>query len=106
DNFFVAGTFESPKSKENPHGFKGHAMYGYDGKQFTEMTVDNMGGMAFATSPGWNGDTQEWTGKAKMMGLEMDTQPTITKKGDKEVHISATMGTGPQAATQEMTCKK
>jgi hypothetical protein len=106
DNFFIHGEFDSPKSKENPHGYKGHAVYGYDGKQFVEMSVDNMGGMEMATSPGWTGDTQEWTGHAKMGGADIDTHTTITRKGDKEVHISSTMGAGAQAATEEMTCKK
>src|SRR5262249_19705712 len=58
DNFFVEGTFESPKSKENPRGYRGKATYGWDGKQFVEMTHDNMGGVGMATSQGWVGDTQ------------------------------------------------
>jgi hypothetical protein len=104
DKFFLSSRMDSPKSKDNPMGYKGRAMYGYDAssKQFVSMGVDNMGGMSMMTSKGWNGDKMEWAGKSKMMGQEMDAKETITKKGPREVMISGTAG----PVTWESTCKK
>jgi hypothetical protein len=107
DNFWVVGKFESAKAKGMPQ-FKGTAYYGYDPatKMYLELMVDNMGGWGRATSKGREGDKEEWTGKAMMMGKEMDIKSTITFKGDKEVQISDVMGAPPEAMTSEMTCKK
>jgi hypothetical protein len=104
DKFFVSSRMESPKSKDNPSGYKGRAMYGWDpgAKQFVAMGVDNMGGMSMLTSKGWSGDKMEWAGKAKMMGQEMDAKETITKKGPREVMISGSAG----PVTWESNCKK
>jgi hypothetical protein len=108
DGHFISGRYESPKSKENPMGFKGRSMIGYDPatKMFVSHDHDNMGGTAVIQSKGWEGDTITWTGKAKMMGQEMDTKQVITKKGPREVALSGQAGSGAQAMSWESTCKK
>ena len=107
DKFWMVGKFESAKTKGMPQ-FRGTAYYGYDPttKQYVELMVDNMGGWGRGTSKGREGDKEEWTGKGMMMGKEMEFKTTITYKGDKEVQISDSMGTAPEAMTSEMTCKK
>lgn len=104
DNYFVVAAMDSPKSKDNPTGYKSRATYGYDagGKQFVAMGVDSMGGMSMLTSKGWDGDKMDWAGKTRAMGQEMDTKETITRKGPREVTISGTSG----PVTWESTCKK
>jgi hypothetical protein len=108
DRFVVASSMQSPKSKENPDGYKGKFVYGYDGaaKELVAMGADNMGGLYTSRSKGWDGDKMEWTGKARVMGMELDTRETITRRGPREVQISGNMGTGPQAMTWDSGCKK
>lgn len=108
DKFFVSARMDSPKTRENPIGYKGRTMFGYDtgAKQFVSMGVDNMGGMSMMTSKGWSGDSMEWAGKAKMMGKEVDVREKVTKKGPREVSLSGGVGSGPEAVTWESTCKK
>src|SRR5438445_5894871 len=57
DNWFYSGEFRSEKSKTMPE-MKGQFFWGYDpiAKQYVEMWMDNMGGMARSTSNGWEGD--------------------------------------------------
>jgi hypothetical protein len=107
DGFAVVGVMESPKSKTSP-GYKGRVMYSWDSaaKQFVAAGADNMGGSGHMTSKGWSGDSIEWAGKQSMMGQSEDSKETITKKGDKEVAITGSSGTGDKAAKWEMTCKK
>src|SRR5678815_2905900 len=60
------------KAKGMPGAHKEVSYYGYDpgSKMFVTMSADNMGGFSMAKSKGWEGDKQEWTGKATMMGKE------------------------------------
>jgi hypothetical protein len=108
DGHFIGGRYDSPKSKDNPMGFKGKSMMGYDRgtKMFVSTGYDNMGGMMSMQSKGFEGDKLEWTGKGKMMGAEMDSKETITKKGPREVTISGTMSGGGQTMSWDSTCKK
>lgn len=108
DGHFIGSRYESPKSKENPNGFKGKGMMGYDAatKTFVSTGQDNMGGTASMTSKGWEGDTLTWTGKGKMMGMELDSKETVTKKGPREVTVAGTMTGGGMNMSWETTCKK
>jgi hypothetical protein len=108
DGHFIGGRYESPKTKENPAGFKAKSMIGFDpaSKMFVSSGQDNMGGWAMAQSKGFEGDTLTWTGKAKMMGADMDTKETITRKGPREVSLTGSMTGGGQTMSWESTCKK
>jgi uncharacterized protein DUF1579 len=92
DGYWVASTIEA-RVEGMPGVHKSKDMYGYDAtkKQFVNIGVDGMGGWGMMTSPGWQGDKEEWTGKATMMGKETDVKFTITKNGPKEVTISGSM---------------
>jgi hypothetical protein len=108
DRFFVAARMESARTKENPAGYKGRIMFGYDtgSKQFVSMGVDNMGGMSMLTSPGWDGDTMEWQGKSRAMGQELDAREKVTRKGPREITLAGGIGSGAQGMSWESTCRK
>ena len=108
DKQFMAGTMTSEKSKDNPNGYKGKIFIGYDpgSKMFQQVALDSMGAVSMGQSKGWEGDTLKWSNKMKMMGMAMEGTETITRKGPREVHVSGSAGTGPQAMTWESTCKK
>jgi len=108
DKHFMAGTYTSEKSKENPNGFKGKSFIGYDpgSKMFTSVGVDSMGAVMMGQSKGWEGDTFVWTNKIKFGGMAMDGKETITRKGPREVNVVGSAGSGPQAMGWESTCKK
>jgi uncharacterized protein DUF1579 len=103
DNHWVLAHFEG-KAEGMPGSHKGVDVYGYDAasKMYTVNGYDNMGGWSTAKSKGWEGDKQEWTGRGSMMGKEADTKWTVTKKSDKEITISGSMG----GDNFEETCKK
>ncbi len=83
--FFYRGDFEV-KAKTHPV-MKGSVFIGHQpaANLFTFSAVDSMGGVELATSPGFQGDTIEFTGDAFMMGQRMKVRDTITKAGPKEI---------------------
>jgi hypothetical protein len=103
DNYWLVAHFEG-KAQGMPGSHKGMDIYGYDpaSKMYVVTGVDNMGGWSMAKSKGWEGDKQEWAGQGNMMGKQSDVKWTVTRKGDKEVTLSGSMGTD----TWEETCKK
>ena len=108
DKFWLVGELEGAKSKEMPVGYKSIDFYNYDvgSKQFVMASFDNTGAWYNATSKGWEGDKMEWTGKARMMGMDADTKTTITKKNDKEVSLVGSTTAPGFKETMEITCKK
>jgi hypothetical protein len=107
-DYFVVANIVGPKSKEMPGGYKETDFYSYDpaAKQFVLTGFDNMGGMTAMTSKGWEGDTQSWAGKYKIGGHEMDAKLTVTRKGDKEVHVVGTEASPGMTVTVDQTCKR
>src|SRR5215471_20009015 len=71
DNHFVVAHFEG-KAAGMPGTHKGTDVYGYDpaSKQYVQYGFDSFGMISKATSKGWEGDKQEWTGTATAMGKE------------------------------------
>lgn len=106
--FFIGANMQGAKSKENPAGFQGRMMISYNPgtKMFVRYMFDSWGGIAHDTSKGFEGDAMTWTGKTAMAGMEADSKETITKKGPKEVMISGSAGSGPNAMSWDTTCKK
>jgi uncharacterized protein DUF1579 len=107
DGFYLIGDLTTPKMK-NGMQMKGKDIYGYDAgsKTFQMMSIDNMGGMTMMSSKGWEGEKMDWSGKAKMMGQEMDSKQTVERKSPKEVHLSGSTGSGATGMTWDVTCKK
>jgi hypothetical protein len=94
--FYYRGDYQM-KSKANP-AMKGSVFIGHQqaSNLFTMSAVDSMGGAELATSPGFQGDTIEFTGDAFMMGQKMKVHEIITKAGPKEIvhKIEADSGKG------------
>ena len=94
DGFFYRGDFAM---KEKP-AMKGSVFIGHQpaSNLFTLSSVDSMGGVELATSPGFQGDTIQFTGDAFMMGQQMKVRDSITKAGPKEIvhKIEADSGKG------------
>jgi len=105
--FFYRGDFEM-KAKTTPN-MKGSVFIGHQpaANLFTFSAVDSMGGVEFATSPGFQGDTIEFTGDAFMMGQKMKVRETITKAGPKEIvhKFEADSGKGFEAMGEDH-CKR
>ena len=103
NGFWVVAQMTS-SAKGMPGKYTGTDIYGWDPqqKQYVMYSIDNMGGSGAMMSKGWEGDKQEWTGKAQMMGQMMDMKQTVTKKSDKETAITGDGG----GMHYEMTCKK
>lgn len=79
---------------------------GYDPtiKQWVTVYNDNLGGYGLASTPGWQGNTERWTGK----GLDGSTvTDVITKVSDTET-TDVNTATDPQGKTTNVTitCKK
>jgi hypothetical protein len=94
--FFYRGDF-AMKAKAGPP-MKGSVFIGHQpaSNLFTFSVVDSMGGVELSTSPGFQGDTIEFTGDAFMMGQKMKVRETITKAGPKEIvhKVEADSGKG------------
>jgi len=92
--FFYRGDF-AMKAKT---AMKGSVFVGHQpaSNLFTLSSVDSMGGVELATSPGFQGDTIQFTGEAFMMGQQMKVRDSITKAGPKEIvhKIEADSGKG------------
>jgi hypothetical protein len=64
------------------------------------------GGFIASTSTGWAGDRFAWTGTSTQHGLEAKEKLTIEKKGDKELTLELSLGTGELRVIFEGTCKR
>jgi len=75
-------------------------------KRFVQVSVDDFGGYALASSPGWMGNTLVWTDKSALDGAIAIT--TITKISDSEYNWSSkgTKANGKPQDPQHGTCKK
>jgi hypothetical protein len=82
--FFSQGDYEMKKTKAMP-GMKGTFMISYQpaAKLFVLTSSDDMGGVAYQTSPGFVGETITFTGEGYMMGQKMKVRETMTRKGPK-----------------------
>ncbi len=108
DGFVYVGRMEAQKTADLP-AYKARDTYGYDSdsRTFSVFSVDNMGGWTTMTSKGWSGDKQEWTGKARTMGRDVEIKLAVLRKGPREIELSGTQGgTGPHPSAWGASCKK
>jgi hypothetical protein len=109
DGFWYAGTMAEMKTASNTQPVKGMVHIGYDpkGKQYAMVWVDNFGSWATEMSPGWQGDTQVWTGDMMVMGDKTTARDTFVKKSDNEfTHKFELNMKGQWAPIVDETCKK
>ena len=66
-----------------------HTTYDAGQKRYVMLWVDNMGGYAQQTSPGFEGDKLVYTGEGNMMGQKMQARDTFTKGADGSLKHSA-----------------
>ncbi len=77
-------------------------VYGWDGTQLVSTFMNNQGARGTSTSPGWDGDRLVFSGTVDIAGYHTATTSTLTRRGKRELVLSAR--TGSFAA--ETTCKK
>jgi hypothetical protein len=106
DGFWVSGMVSGVKSAEDPLPIKGmfHQTWDTAGKQYLMLWVDNFGGWANETSPGWEGEKIVWTGEGWAGGAKMQTRDTFTKKGPQLVHGMEMNVSGQWTSMGEETC--
>lgn len=108
DGMWLSGRIEEAASKGNPHPFKGMMHMGYEAgaKTFQMIFVDNTGGSATQTSPGWEGDTMVWLGDGSMGGKKISARDTFTKKGAELQHLGELQMDGKWIVVQDEICKR
>lgn len=75
-------------------------------KTFQMIFVDNTGGSATQTSPGWEGDTMVWLGDGSMGGKKISARDTFTKKGAELQHLGELQMDGKWIVVQDEVCKR
>jgi hypothetical protein len=109
DKFWLEGTYEEKKTKDNPHPFKLVEYRSFDAsqKKWVSVGVDNMG--MWAQGTGEMADKQmKWDMKANGMGMTMPMHVTAEMKSPKELHISGEMSMDGKEFKPmfESSCKK
>ena len=107
--FWYSGKVDQDKTGENPYPMeaKFHWTYDADQKRFEGGWIDNSGGWAMQSSPGWQGDTMTWTGEATLQGHRSAMRDVITRKGDDEFrHAYEAQIDGQWKAVGEETCRR
>jgi uncharacterized protein DUF1579 len=89
--------------------FEGRFNMTYDptAKHHVLLWMDNMGGWAQSTAPGWEGDKIVFTGDSFMAGKGFKTRDTFAKAaGGSMRHTSEMQTDGKWTAIGDETCKK
>jgi hypothetical protein len=108
DGMWLSGRVDEAASKENPHAYKGmlHMSYDAAAKNFLMIWVDNLGGWATQTSPGWEADKMVWLGDGTMTGKKVGARDTFTKKGAELQHLGELQLDGKWVVVQDEVCKR
>jgi hypothetical protein len=107
--FWVSGHVKELKTAESPMPIEGnfHQTYDPGKKQYVMIWVDNFGGWATSTSPGWEADKIAWTGESFMAGQTFGSRDTFTKKGPGVLlHGMEMQDKGQWTSMGDETCKK
>lgn len=107
--FWQTFRYQETKTADNPAPMQGHGYWGYDpaGKKFISAWMDNMGGLAQQTSPGFQGDALVWTGDGMMGGKRIPSRDTFTKKGEATLlHKGELQIDGKWVVLDQETCQK
>jgi len=86
-DFWVSGRYHESKTPESPVPLEGmfHMTWDPGAKRFVMLWLDNTGGWAQETSPGWVGDTIVLTGEGWFGGQKLGERDTFTRKGTAEL---------------------
>ncbi|HZP65883.1 MAG TPA: DUF1579 family protein [Rudaea sp.] len=109
-NMWLHVDYDEKKSAANPQPYHVGVYMGYDAgkKEFVEGCVDGLGGYCTEASPGWNGDTLVFEGKANGGGQEYVARDTFVKKSATEfTHAGSMQDANKQwTDTDQETCRK
>jgi hypothetical protein len=108
DGMWLSGRIGDVASKENPRPFKGvvHMAYDTTAKNFLMLWIDNTGGRATQTSPGWDGEKMVWLGDGSMDGKKITARDTFTRKGADLQHLGELQMDGKWLVVQDEVCKR
>ena len=107
DGHFQSGTIKGSSPNMPPFEGRFHATYDTGMKRFVMLWVDNMGGWAQSSSPGWKGDVLVYEGEGHMGGQTMKGRDTFTKAGPSSMKHSWEMEVnGKWMTAGEETCQK
>jgi hypothetical protein len=107
--FWYSGVVREDKTPDHPHPMHGtfHETYDTGKKQFLLLWVDNYGGWATETSPGWNGDKKVYEGEGAMGGKMLPVRDTFVKQGAGQMSHKAEMKLdGRWTILGDEVCKK
>lgn len=107
DKFWIVTTM-SEKGK-NPYKFTAYMTYDAATKKWNQVSMDNMGMWASATSDGLQGNVLTWTGEGHGMGMVVKSKMTETMPSPKERQLlsQSSMDGGKTWFTDyEGVCKK
>jgi hypothetical protein len=107
----LGGFWESGVVKGTSPGmpFEGmfHITWDPEAKHHVMFWVDNMGGWAQSTAPGWEGDKIVFTGDSYMAGKKFPARDSFAKvSGGAMKHTSEMQADGKWALTGDETCHK
>jgi hypothetical protein len=108
DGMWYLGRIEEAASTENPRAYRGTAHMSWDGssRNYLMIWVDNLGGYATQTSPGWEGDKMVWLGDGAMNGQKLTARDTFTKEGAEMRHFGELEIDGAWIIVQDEVCRR
>jgi hypothetical protein len=105
--FWQSGSIKGTMQNMPPFEGMFHTTYDPAAKQYLMFWVDNMGGWARSTSPGWQGDKMVYNGDSHMPGQKpMKGRDTFTRSGTSMKHVWELQMDGKWMTLGEETCTK
>jgi hypothetical protein len=105
--FWQSGSIKGTMPNMPPFEGMFHTTYDPAAKQYVMFWVDNMGGWARSTSPGWQGDKMVYLGDSNMPGQKpMKNRDTFMRSGAAMKHIWELQMDGTWMTLGEETCTK
>jgi hypothetical protein len=105
--FWTSGVVKATSPGMPPLEGMFHITWDPAAKHHLMFWVDNMGGWAQSTAPGWEGDKMVFTGDSYMGGKKFTTRDNFAKAaGGAMKHTSELQTDGKWAQTLEETCHK
>jgi hypothetical protein len=104
--FWQSGTVKGTTPGMPPFEGMFHMTYDPMAKRHVMLWVDNMGGWAQSTAPGWEGDKIVFAGDSFMGGKKFVTRDTFVKGDGTLKRIGEMQTDGKWVPLAEETCKK
>jgi Protein of unknown function (DUF1579) len=106
NGFWQIGNVSMSSTAMSMHGMF-HSTYDPGQKKYLLLWVDDMGGYAQQTSPGWEGDKMVYIGEGNMMGQKQQARDTFVKAADGSFkHTGEMQMNGQWTSMGDETCRK